>query len=340
MIRSPYICLLLWACCTFWACENPPTFSPQADPPQADAGQDLRSEVREIVILDGTNSKAADNSSLGFSWVQVEGPSLSIQNAGTGRAQVTPAEEGIYVFRLTVTDGMGLSGADEMVLQVTDPAGGKPSENPGLNTAPTARAGRDLQAEALEAVLLDGSASSDSEDSELAFAWVQLDGAPLLIQKAAAAQAMVVPEEVGEYVFRLTVTDSQGLSASDEVRLVVERSHTDGVLQISAAPLGLGVARVEYSIAAADLDTLRGELLITANQTAQKTLLAIPPGRDRLVELFAYNGAAEIVAFGSALVQIQENETVVLAIEMQALRSPRGSIEVEAVFEGTPGGGG
>ena len=337
---SPYICLLLWACCAFLACENPPTFSPQADPPQANAGQDLRSEVREVVILDGTDSKASDNSPLGFSWVQVEGPSLSIQNAGTGRAQVTPAAEGIYVFRLTVTDGMGLSNADEMVLQVTDPTGGKPSENPGLNTAPTARAGRDQQAEALEAVLLDGSASSDNEDVDLVFAWVQLDGAPLLIQNAAAAQAMVVPEEVGEYVFRLTVTDSQGLSATDEVRLLVERSHTDGVLQISAGPLGPGVARVEYSIAAADIDTLKGELLIIADQTAQKTLLAIAPGRDRLIELFAYDDANEIVAFGSALVQIQENETVVIAVEMQALRSPRGSIEVEAVFEGTPEGGG
>lgn len=65
--------------------------------------------MREVVILDGTDSGAADNSLLNYSWAQVEGPSISIQNAGSGRAQVTPAQEGIYVFRLTVTDGQGLS---------------------------------------------------------------------------------------------------------------------------------------------------------------------------------------------------------------------------------------
>jgi hypothetical protein len=235
---------------------------------------------------------------------------------------------------------MGLSESDEMVLQVTDPTGGKPTESPVSNTAPTARAGRDLQAEALEAVLLDGSASSDDENDELAYAWVQTGGAPLLIQNAAAAQAMVVPEDVGEYVFRLTVTDPHGLSASDEMRLVVERSHTEAVLQISAAPLGPEVERVEYVLAAADIDTLRGELLITADQTAQKILLSIPPGRDRLLELFAYDSGNQVVAFGSALVQIRENETVTVAIQMQALRSPRGSIEIEAVFEGSPEEGG
>jgi len=234
---SPSMCFLLWACCLFWACENPPILSPQASPPQADAGQDLRSQVREVVILDGMDSQAADNSPLGFSWAQVEGPPISIQHAGTGRAQVIPTAEGVYVFRLTVTDG-------------------------------------------------------------------------------------------------------RGLSASDEVVMVVTLSHTDGVLQISAAPLGPEVAKVEYTIAAADIDTLAGELLITADQTAQKTLLAVPPGRDRLIELFAHNDANEVVAFGSALVQIQENETVVVAIEMLELRSLRGSIEIEAVFEGVSQEGG
>ncbi len=339
MKRSPYICLL-WACYAFWACENPPTLAPQTNPPSADAGRDLRSEVREVVILDGTDSEAVDSSPLGYSWVQIEGPPLSIQNADTGRAQIAPVEEGVYVFRLAVTDGMGLSAADEMVLQVTDPTGGKPSGNPSLNTAPKARAGRDLQVEVSEAVLLDGSASSDAEDAELAFAWVQIEGAPLPIQNAAAAQATVVPEEVGIYVFRLTVTDGMGLSAADEMRLIVERSNTDGVLQISAESLGIEVVRVEYVIAATNFDTLKGELFITANQTAQKTLLSIVPGRDRLIELFAYDSAGEVVAFGSALVQIRENETVVVAVEMQALRLPRGSIEVEAVFEGISEEGG
>ena len=338
MKYSLYMGFLLWAVFALWACESPPTSSPLTETPSADAGQDLRSQVRDLVILDGTDSKAPDNSSLNYSWVQVEGPSISIQNAGSGRAQVTPGQEGVYVFRLTVTDGQGLSAADEMVLQVTDPTGGKPSDNTP-NTAPVARAGRDLQAEIQEAVLLDGSGSSDAEDASLEYAWVQIEGPPLIIQGAASSQAMIVAGEVGEYVFRLTVTDSQGLSATDSMRLLVRRSHTDGVLKISAAPIGADVVRVQYTIASADLDTLQGDLLITADQKAQKTLLSIKPGRDRLVELFAYDQSGRVVAFGSALIALAENETIELVIEMQALRIPRGSIEVEAVFEGVGGGG-
>lgn len=99
------------------------------------------------------------------------------------------------------------------------------------------------------------------------------------------------------------------------------------------------MVRVQYTIAAADLDTLQGDLFITADQKAQKTLLSIKPGRDRLVELFAYDQSGRVVAFGSALIVLAENETVELAIAMQALRAPLGSIEVEAVFEGVEGGG-
>lgn len=338
MISTPHIVSLLWLLVSLWSCDSPPA-APQVEPPIANAGQDLRSEVSDTVVLDGTDSRPADNSTLNYSWAQVEGPLVSIQNAGSGRAQVAPIQEGIYVFRLTVTDGRGLSASDEMVLQVSDPTGGKRPDNVAINSAPVARAGRDLEVEVEESVLLDGSASSDAEAGELAFSWVQLDGPPLVIQGAARPQATVVPTEVGEYAFRLTVTDEGGLSASDEMRLIVRRTHTEGVLRIRVTSLSDRIERIEYTIAAADLDTLRGELVLTANQTAEKTLLSMPPGRDRLIELFAYDVAQQLVAFGSELVQIGENETVDVLIEMSPLRTRRGSIEVEAVFEDAEGGG-
>ena len=336
-LTPPAVCLL-WAFFALWACESPPV-APLSEPPTARAGQDLRSEVRDTIVLDGTDSNSSDNSPLNYSWAQVDGPLVSIQNAGSGRAQVAPVQEGIYVFRLTVTDGRGLSASDEMVLQVTDPTGGKLPENVEVNTAPVARAGRDLQVEVQDSVLLDGSGSSDAEGGELIFSWVQLEGPPLTIQDASLVQATVVPEEVGEYAFRLTVIDGGGLSASDEMRLLVQRSHIEGVLHIRATSLSDRVERVAYTVAAADFDTLRGELVLAANQTAEKTLLSIAPGRDRLVELFAYDALEQLIAFGSKLVQISENETVDVHVEMSPLRTPRGSIEVEAVFEDVEGGG-
>ena len=73
-LTPPAVCLL-WAFFALWACESPPV-APLSEPPTARAGQDLRSEVRDTIVLDGTDSNSSDNSPLNYSWAQVDGPSL------------------------------------------------------------------------------------------------------------------------------------------------------------------------------------------------------------------------------------------------------------------------
>ena len=188
--------------------------------------------------------------------------------------------------------------------------------------------------------MLDGSASFDEEGGPLAYAWVQVSGPePVGIGQADAPLATVAPVEPGEYLFRLTVTDDEGVSAVDEMRLVVVPSQRGGTLLITGSPIGVGAARVEYLIVGADLDTLRGEMIVTDDQVAHRTVLAVKAGGNRLVELHAYDSRGQAIAFGSALVNVEDDQQIEISISMQALLPSVGDIEVEAVFEGIGGSG-
>lgn len=212
---------------------------------------------------------------------------------------------------------------------------------PGCESPPTASpappqadAGEDLRVQVGELAVLDGSGADAANDGQLSYAWMQLSGPVAVgIQDAGSPQALVVPEAAGVYVFRLTVTDGQGISATDEMRLIAIPGRKVGTVRITGAPLDWGVMRVEYLIAAADIDTLRGSLVITGDLVASGTVLAVEAGRDRLIELYAYDDSDRKVAFGSALIAVEESRPVEVAIEMKALLPTVGEIEIEAVFE-------
>ena len=99
---------------------------------------------------------------------------------------------------------------------------------------PVAAAGLDRTVDPGEAVMLDGSGSSDPGGDELVYSWTQVSGWAVTIAGADTATAsFTVPERPGDRVFRLTVTDPGGLSAFDEV-----------VVRVRDAAPGFGAARV------------------------------------------------------------------------------------------------
>ena len=153
------------------------------------------------------------------------------------------------------------------------------------------------------------------------------------IEGADSVRAVVTPEVPGVYLFRLTVTDDQGMSDSDEVRLIVMPGRSGGTIRIVGAPVVREVVRVGYAIVAVDMDTLRGELVLTEDRVARKTVLEVKAGERRLVELYGYDRDERVITFGSALVSVEEGRIVEVEIEMRRLLPPTGEIEVEAVFE-------
>lgn len=97
------------------------------------------------------------------------------------------------------------------------------------NEAPTADAGPDLTVEAGRRVVLDGSGSSDPEKRGLTYAWIQRDGpAVALSRRATAKPRFKAPAATADALlrFRLRVTDPQGLSDTDWVRVAVSPPNT------------------------------------------------------------------------------------------------------------------
>ena len=96
-IRARYTPLILaLALLVSPGCESPPTSSPV--PPQADAGEDLRVQAREEVVLDGSDSAAEEGGPLAYAWVQVSGPvPVGISQADAPQATVVAEEPAVAV---------------------------------------------------------------------------------------------------------------------------------------------------------------------------------------------------------------------------------------------------
>ncbi|MFA6107465.1 MAG: PKD domain-containing protein [Candidatus Latescibacterota bacterium] len=303
--------------------------------PRAEAGNDQQLLLGQTVLLDGSGSRDPEAEPLQYSWVQSSGEAVALRAADTARPMVTPTIAGEYAFRLTVIDPGGLSASDEVHLGVLPTSVQDP---PTANQAPMADAGSDRVVRAGESVSVDGGGSRDPEAGSLAYAWVQLDGPrAVAIAGADRSTATVVLPEGGEYRFRLTVTDSSGLSASDEVRLTAAAAAGDGTVRLTVTSLGPEVARVEFRLAAVGADTLSGTLVITADGVATRTLLGVPSGPLRLVEVFGYDRRDRLVGFASELVEILANRVNAVELQVKSVPIPEGRIEVEAVFEDEAG---
>ncbi len=187
-------------------------------PPTADAGEDGTVVEGAQVTLDGTGSTDPDDGIASYAWTQIDDhPALSLTGADTATASFTaPPVDGadrVYAFQLEVTDGAGQTATDEVTVRVTP------------NLPPTADAGQDQAVEAGDAVILDGTGSSDPDDGIDGYRWSQVAGDPeVALQGVVTETARFTAPEVdgaATLVFQLAVTDTRGERATDEVTVTV-----------------------------------------------------------------------------------------------------------------------
>jgi len=106
-------------------------------------------------------------------------------------------------------------------------------ESRTLRDAPRAVAGEDRRAVFRERIVLDGTASRDPDGRLVRYAWAQLEGPTVGLERAETSLANFrAPTVPAELRFRLTVTDDDGLSDTDEVRIRVRRA----VFRVDAGP--------------------------------------------------------------------------------------------------------
>jgi hypothetical protein len=150
----------------------------------------------------------------------------------------------------------------------------------GVNVPPTANAGPDAVVFETQTVTLDGSASSDPEESAsgLDFLWEQTGGPTVTITGADQVQAtFTAPDVTADTTlgFRLTVTDSDGASDTDLLELTVREAPASVTISgkaefefVPRGPIGTGL---DYS--SIEVRPIRGAT-VQAIDAAGGTVLA------------------------------------------------------------------
>jgi hypothetical protein len=182
--------------------------------PVASAGADQTITLpTSSVTVNGSGSTDSDGEITTYAWTKISGPStFTITSPSSVSTTITGLFEGTYVFRLTVTDDDLATDTDDITITV----------NPA-NVAPTAAAGSDQSITLpTDNVTVNGSSSSDPDGTISTYAWSYVSGPVVYtITSPSAASTTITGLIAGVYVFRLTVTDDDGATGTDDVQITV-----------------------------------------------------------------------------------------------------------------------
>ncbi|HYG41150.1 MAG TPA: T9SS type A sorting domain-containing protein [Cytophagales bacterium] len=154
-------------------------------------------------------------------WKRVTGPSVKMVNHTQKKMNLSALVEGTYVFSVTIKDNLRASSSDEVKITV------RPADNEPLPiTEPTltVNAGSD-QIITLPETTVKLSAVTSNTEGKLTYAlWKKLSG-PAVNMRNYSQKTMYLSKFVaGTYVFGVTVKNSLGMSAYDEVKVTVKKS--------------------------------------------------------------------------------------------------------------------
>ncbi len=182
-------------------------------PPVANAGQDQTITLPiNSFTLSGSGSDA-DGTITSYNWTKIFGPSsYTIVNAASSGTSVTGLSQGIYQFRLAITDNNGSTGADTMQVSV----------NAAPNQPPVAVAGPDQTiALPLNTITLSGT-GVDPDGTISGYKWTKVSGPSSgNMGNANSDITSVIGLTQGVYQFQLTVTDNTGATGTDVVLITV-----------------------------------------------------------------------------------------------------------------------
>lgn len=177
--------------------------------PVADAGETVEAEPGTEVQLDGSGSTGAGAGPLSFSWVQVAGEPVELDDPSSATPRFTaPDTPGPLGFELSVAQGGLRSAAVGVGVEV--------------DTRPVSDAGPALRADASAQVTLDGSGSSVADGRTPLAAWTQVSGpAVTLDDPRSATPTFTAPATAATLVFELVVDDGTLHGLADRTTVLV-----------------------------------------------------------------------------------------------------------------------
>lgn len=152
-----------------------------------------------------------------YAWSKTSGPgATTIGSPTSASTTVSGLQTGSYTFQCVVTQDDGQTASATVNITVTLPTNVPPTANAGTDqtiTLPTS------------SITLSGS-GTDTDGSIASYSWSKVSGSSGTITNASLATTTVTGLIAGTYVFRLTVTDNQGATGTDDVQITVNNAVT------------------------------------------------------------------------------------------------------------------
>lgn len=111
------------------------------------------------------------------------------------------------------------------------------------NSSPVANAGGDQNNVSGGTITLDGSGSYDPDNDPITFQWTQISGPTVTLSAPTSARTNFTAATGQAYAFRLTVTDSGGLSNSAAVRVSTTAAQPAQVTRFDASPANISAGQ-------------------------------------------------------------------------------------------------
>jgi len=189
-------------------------------PPLVNAGndQEIALPVNQI-NLTGTASSST-STIVSTSWTKTSGPAATLTGASSLTLQVTNMVVGTYIFTLTVIDNNGKEASDNVQI-VVNPV------QPNLNPIANAGGSISINLPSTNPIVITGT-GTDTDGSIVSYNWVKTSGPAITLQGVTTPTLTIsnITQE-GAYVIRLTVTDNEGGTGTDDLLLIVFQSPND-----------------------------------------------------------------------------------------------------------------
>ncbi len=166
-----------------------------------------------MLKLDATQSTDPEQDTLSYSWLLTgpDGTAITLNNAATASTEVITPVAGEYKVELKVTDSKGLSSKQQQSITVS-----------ALQAITATIVG--VTSASQGQLLTYSAALSSLELEQPQYQW-QLEKKPLLSQSSPTSlqglNTTLQPDVPGDYVLKLTVTDGQGVSLTEQLTLSV-----------------------------------------------------------------------------------------------------------------------
>lgn len=179
--------------------------------PVAEAGADkiVRLPQSSVVIEGGGTD--VDGTIASYAWTKISGTGSTILTPAASSTTVSGLTEGVFIYRLMVTDNDGASDINDVVVRVVSAT---------ANTPPVVSAGPDktIFRPASTTTIV----ASASDDGTIAsYQWVKLSGPAATLATPTELNLSLTGLVEGEYSFQLSVTDNNDATVFDIMRLSV-----------------------------------------------------------------------------------------------------------------------